>query len=145
MPCGDSPGPSDPSRRRLLKLIAIGAAGIGIAALGYRLMPDSPSGTVHQALAQTSGSESEGAAVDARIRVRYFQMVNAIPDVQAEVFVLGPPTTYGHLLAEVVDRHPAVSGMVPNMLVLVNGVAARPDTPLDDGDEVDFIPAIAGG
>jgi len=35
--------------------------------------------------------------------------------------------------------------MLPTMMVMIDGVLAQPGSPLSDGDEVDFIPAMAGG
>jgi molybdopterin converting factor small subunit len=72
-------------------------------------------------------------------------MSAALPGVTQEYFVLPTPATYGGLLNAVVAAHPALASMMSSMMVLVDGLVAKSDTPLQNGDEVDFIPAMAGG
>jgi len=72
-------------------------------------------------------------------------MSATLPGVTQEYFVLPSPATYSRLLNVVVVAHPVLSSMMSSMLVLVDGVVAKSDTSLQDGDEVDFIPAMAGG
>ena len=147
----DDAGPADPSRRRLLRLVAVVAAGSGIALLGSGLLfnsrtaPGGPDRTAPPTLAANAGLTAEGAASYSRIKVKYFQMASTLPGIREEFFTLRSPARFSELLAEVVDRHPVLLGMVPNMLVLIDGLVAKADSPLNDGDEVDFIPATAGG
>ena len=72
-------------------------------------------------------------------------MSAALPGVTQEYFVLPSPATYSGLRSAVIAAHPALTSMMTSMLVLVNGLVAKGDMPLQDGDEVDFIPTMAGG
>jgi len=101
---------------------------------------------------QRQNSTSNAAVADrgtqttySKIKVRYFQMSAALPGVSEEYFTLPSPADYRELSDAVLVAHPTLSSMMSNMLVLVDGVVARDTTPLKDGDEVDFIPATAGG
>jgi len=91
---------------------------------------------------QESGS---GQTTDTRVKVRYFQMNSALPGVTKEYYVLPSPAVYSELRAAVIASHPVLTRMMPTMLVLVDGVVPKGDTPLQDGDEVDYIPTIGGG
>jgi molybdopterin converting factor small subunit len=62
-----------------------------------------------------------------------------------EYFTLPAQARYSDLLVGVVEEHPAISAMIPSMMVLIDGVPAKATSSLSDGDEVDFIPAVAGG
>ena len=139
--------PANPSRRRALRLLAVGAAGIGMALLGSEVVFNSkPTKSPEQSA--TLANATEAGAIQAssiRVKVRYFQMTNVLPGLQVEYFVLAAPAEYRQLLAAVVEKHPAISGMTPTMLVLVNGVVASSETRLNDGDEVDMIPTVSGG
>jgi len=145
----NQPGPPDPSRRRALKLMGAVAVGGCVALLGSGLLSfpliDTGSqtrATVTQSDAQQAGG---GQASYARVKVRYFQMSSTLPGVTEEYFVLPDPATYGELRSAVISAHPAISSMMASMLVLADGIVAKEDTPLHAGDEVDFIPAMAGG
>ena len=74
----------------------------------------------------------------------YFQMPLVV-DTREEYFVLQNPAYFRDLLADVLQKHPALSPMTSSMLILIDGVHAQPSTVLRDGDEVDLIPAVAGG
>jgi molybdopterin converting factor small subunit len=147
----DVTGPANHSRRHLLRLVVVGAAGGGVALLGLGALFGSKSALAvpSQAATPTTTPAAEGAtnglAASVRIKVKYFQMASALPDARKEYYNLRSPATFSQLRADMVDEHPVLAGMLPNMLILVNGVVATADTPLSDGDEVDFIPAIAGG
>ncbi|MDG6901830.1 MAG: MoaD/ThiS family protein [Nitrososphaerota archaeon] len=93
-----------------------------------------------------ASSTSDGAPDSASITVKavYFQM-SQIVDVHQECIAVKPPATVGEFLQMVTSRHPVLAGMMPNMMILVNGSASKVDTPLKDGDEIDFVPAFAGG
>ncbi|MGH9919873.1 MAG: MoaD/ThiS family protein [Nitrososphaerales archaeon] len=74
----------------------------------------------------------------------YFQMPLVV-GVSEEYFVLTSPAYFRDLQTSVLEEHPALSRMMPTMMILIDGVPAQPSTQLRNGDEVDFIPAIAGG
>ena len=68
-----------------------------------------------------------------------------IVNTSKEYFVLPNPAYFRDLLTEVLEKHPALSPMIPTMMILVDGIVALPGTALRNGDEVDFVPAIPGG
>jgi molybdopterin converting factor small subunit len=72
-------------------------------------------------------------------------MPSNVVDASEEHFVLKSPAHFRDLKSVVVGEHPLLLPMFPTMLSLVDGVPATPATELNDGDEVDFIPAVAGG
>jgi len=91
----------------------------------------------------TSASNAiSGASV--KVKVMYFQMPLTV-NVSEEYFVLPGPANFRDLLSNVLEKHPALSPMIPTMMILIDGVPAAPGTALGNGDEVDFIPALAGG
>ena len=140
--------PPDPSRRRALKAMAVVVVGGCAALLGSGLisLPRPEIGSQDQAESHSSVTGTgNGQTAHARIKVRYFQMSSTLPGVTEEYFDLPSPAVYGQLRAAVIASHPVLASMVPNMLVLVDGVVAKSDTPLQDGDEVDLVPTMAGG
>jgi molybdopterin converting factor small subunit len=93
----------------------------------------------------STNDEAASGSTFVRIKVRYFQMSDALPGVNQEYYVLPSPAHYPGLLTAVISSHPVLSGMMPNMLVLAEGIVAGSNTLLRDGDEVDFIPTVSGG
>jgi len=141
----------DPSRRRALKAIAFVAVGgcVAFLASGLLSLPGADSGSQKEVAASESQVSTQGSANGqsgyTRVKVRYFEMSAPLPGLTQEYFVLQSPATYSGLQNAVVAAHPALASMMSSMLVLVDGLIATSDTPLQDGDEVDFVPAIAGG
>ncbi len=137
------------TRRRLLKTaLLLSAVGGGIVVLGGAsglvAGASPPSRAAVQTATQSAGSSAvSGAPV--RVKVMYFQMRQTIPDITEERFTLESPAYFGDVLKSVVEKHPVLSKMMPTMMTLVDGTPGRPGTLLKDGDEVDLIPAIAGG
>jgi len=147
------------SRRRLLRTAllfsAVGAAVVlGVDGLA-RATPSSESGagrastgsspvssTAPVAAPSNIGPNASGSSL--RVKAMYFQMPQTI-NTKEEYFMLQSPAYLRDLLSNVMAEHPRVSKMIPTMMILVDGVPGQPSTPLRDGDEVDFIPAIAGG
>jgi molybdopterin converting factor small subunit len=126
------------------------AIGVGIAALGSTSLFEVKSafggaeGSEGSASRVSSASEAAGSGAPVTVKVVYFQMSQLVENHQ-EYFVLRSPANFGELLKEVTDKHPALASMTPSMMVLIDGTVAKAGTPLSDGDEVDFIPAFAGG
>ena len=79
------------------------------------------------------------------VKVVYFGMPLAVTNTRQDLFVLESPAYFKDLLDAVVEKHPIISAMVPTMIMSVNGVLVRPNTPMNDGDVVDLVPATAGG
>jgi molybdopterin converting factor small subunit len=75
----------------------------------------------------------------------YYSMMAQYTDLDEEDFVLQGPATVQELINTVLVRHPSMAGMIQTMLVLLDGVPAKPTSPLRDGDDVQFIPLSAGG
>ena len=146
---GLTSNPPDPSRSRALKAMAIAVVGGCAAFAGSGLLPFPRINTDIQSQAKESQTSSQATASDqtsfTRVRVRYFQMSSALPGVTEEYFVLPSPAIYSALRGAVTASHPALASMVPGMLVLVDGVVAKDDTQLKNGDEVDLIPTMTGG
>ena len=144
--------PTDTSRRRLVKGLAVAAAGGGIVLLfGSNFVlnaKQTPAGTGLVRASASAGSDKSTAEVQttfSRIKVRYIQMSDVISGVDQEYYVLPNPANFNQLLTVVCSAHPILSGMMPNMVVLVDGLAAKTDSRLKDGDEVDIFPMMAGG
>jgi len=141
------------SRRLLLKsAILFSAVGAGMVLGVEALVTAAPSASTtsgeasaSEALLQASpsgGSVAPGTPV--RVKVVYLRMPQTF-SITEEYFVLQSPARYRDLLSEVVEEHPFISAMVPTMTVLIDGYFGQPTTPLKDGDEVDFVPYMAGG
>lgn len=127
------------------------AIGGGIAALGsiplFEVSKPAFGGPNNSNVSASPVSpEGEVADTSAPIRVKvvYFQMPRLVENHQ-EYFVLQSPAYFAELLQDVTNKHPALAGMTPSMMILIDGSVAKASTPLSDGDEIDFIPAFAGG
>jgi molybdopterin converting factor small subunit len=150
------------SRRRLLKsaLLLSAVGGLTIIAgaamstpeatpasrIALRTTPRNGSGgaTAPTIEAPSASTPSGTSGASVKVKVMYFQMPQTI-GTKEEYFVMQNPAYFSGLRQRIVEEHPALSAMFPTMMVLVDGVPAQPSTPLLDGDEVDLIPAIAGG
>ena len=135
----------------MLRLMAFAAVGGGIALLGSGFLfnaSKSASGQASQAMVSTPSAPlvtaAGGSAASLRVKVMYFQMSNYV-NTKEEYFVLPSPARFSQLLSSVTEKHPVLTRMIPAMMILVDGVSARPDTLLKEGDEIDFIPAASGG
>lgn len=91
---------------------------------------------------QTTSTKMGPASL--RVKAMYFQMPQVV-STREEYFVLQSPAYFSDLLNGVLGKHPSLSAMMPSMMILIDGVRTLPDIALRDGDEVDFIPAVAGG
>jgi molybdopterin converting factor small subunit len=155
------------SRRQLLRMAAFAAVG-AVAVIGARSMiavaSTSPTEGSSQRASGAAPAASAPSAIpslsspgavpavastadpdqEIRVKVNYFQMPFVV-NSKVEYFTLPAQARYSDLLAGVVKEHPAISPMIPSMMVLIDGVPAQSATPLRDGEEVDFIPAVAGG
>jgi molybdopterin converting factor small subunit len=75
-------------------------------------------------------------------RVRYFAAAAEAAGVDAED--RGERTLFA-LRAAVVAQHPALVDILPRCAVMVDGVRADDDRPLDDAELIDVLPPFAGG
>jgi molybdopterin converting factor small subunit len=79
------------------------------------------------------------------IKVAYLLMAQYI-DTTEEYFALQTPATLSALLGAVSEKHPILSTMIPSMQILLDGIpTVQFNAALKDGDEVDFVPIVAGG
>jgi molybdopterin converting factor small subunit len=144
------------SRRRMLRLMAVSAIGAGaVIGAGALLLPPPDkkvSGSAVKFPATVTVPIAPSVAASAfmpsssptAVKVTYFQMPTVVSE-PVEHYVLQAPAHYSDLLGVVLVKHPSLAAMMPNMMVLVNGTVPQPSTVLANGDEVDFVPAIAGG
>ncbi len=79
-----------------------------------------------------------------KVKVMYFQMPLIVSSGE-EYFVVQTPAYFRDLMTQILEKHPALSPMIPTMMIMIDGMPAKGEMTLMDGDEVDFIPAIAGG
>jgi molybdopterin converting factor small subunit len=132
--------------RSALLFSAVGAAAVlGVEAVGRATGLDSSAGTASRTSAASSETPGPAAGGSVTVKVVYFGMPLAVASSKDDLFVLESPANFGDLLDEVVKKHPAISAMIPTMIVSVNGVPAGPGTPMRDRDVVDLVPATAGG
>jgi len=79
------------------------------------------------------------------VKVVYLGMPQTVTNTKEEYFVLKSPAYFRDLLSDVVQKHPLISIMIPTMIISVDGFVGQPNTALKDGDEVNLVPATAGG
>jgi len=75
----------------------------------------------------------------------YYSMMAQYTSANEEDFVLQGPATLQDLMKTVLVRHPSMAQMMRMMLILLNGVPAKPSRSLKNGDRIQFIPLSAGG
>lgn len=93
---------------------------------------------------QTQTVSNSGTSALA-VKAVYHQMAQYV-SMGDEYFVLQSPAYLRNLLDAVILKHPAISPqMIANMLILIDGAPAKTSATLQDGNEVDFIPLVAGG
>ncbi len=131
------------SRRAFLGLILTVGAGLLVADGVIQLDP------LMKNTASASSTNMKGQVAtpeDQLFTVRvYYSMIEQYTDLSDEYFILQSPATLRNLIDTVVIRHPSMAQMVETMMILLNGVPAKPSAALKDGDEVQFIPLATGG
>lgn len=128
------------TRRRMLRYIGFAAVGaaVVIGAGSVLRKPSSASGT-----AELSSETTKTARRLISVQAQYLQMPTITPS--EEYFVLKSPAKYSDLLPLIFQRHPQLQPMIPTMMVFIDGYYAQASTELKDGDEVYFVPVMAGG
>ncbi|MGA2791543.1 MAG: MoaD/ThiS family protein [Candidatus Bathyarchaeia archaeon] len=134
------------SRRTFLRSafsIAVGA-GVLLISDGFTKAPLAQiAGNLGSSSVSTNGStESRASLVTVTV---YYSMIAQYTSANDEYFVLQGPATLQDLMDTVLVRHPSMRQMMQMMLILLNGVPAKPSASLKDGDRVQFIPLSAGG
>lgn len=79
------------------------------------------------------------------VTVRFFAGHRDIVGASERRVALAPGATVGSLWDQLVAEHPRLAGFRGRLLFAVNQAFATPDTVLQPGDEVAFIPPVSGG
>jgi len=80
-----------------------------------------------------------------RVRVRLFAIQRELAGTREVHLDLADGSTVGDAWDAVAARHPVLAPGRPSVRFARNGDYAEPATPLEDGDEVAFIPPVSGG
>ena len=75
----------------------------------------------------------------------YYSMMAQYTDLTEEYFVIQSPAVLQDVMNTVVVRHPSMAQMIQLMLTLLNGIPAKSNASLKDGDIIQFIPLFASG
>jgi molybdopterin converting factor small subunit len=135
------------SRRTFLRSAFSIAVGAGILLISDGLTKAAPltqiAGNLGSSSASTNGpTESRASLVTVTV---YYSMMAQYTSEDEEYFVLQSPATLQGLMNTVLVRHPSMTQMMQMMLILLDGVPAKPTASLKDEDRVQFIPLSAGG
>lgn len=79
------------------------------------------------------------------ITLRYFAAIREITGRSHEVVTLPSEATIADARAWLVARYAALAPILDRCVAARNRAFAEPDTPLQEGDEVVFLPPMAGG
>lgn len=80
-----------------------------------------------------------------KIIVHYFAVLRERTGHKSETFDLAATCRVEDVFEEMVRRHPSTAALRPALRAAVNQTFVAYDTPLQDGDEVVFIPPVSGG
>ena len=80
-----------------------------------------------------------------KIHIRYFAAHRDITGCTEESVTLPDGATVGSLWEQLVGRYPRLAGFTGRLLYAVNEEFSQLNTPLQEGDEVAFIPPVSGG
>ncbi len=79
------------------------------------------------------------------ITIRYFARYREVAGRPSEAFALSDGTTVAQAAQALVARYPDLAELLPRSIYAVNRQYQPADTPLHEGDELVFIPPMAGG
>lgn len=79
------------------------------------------------------------------ITLRYFAIIRETVGMESEQRVVADGATAADIAADLSARFPRIAGLLRTSPVMVNAAYADLSAPLADGDEVAFIPPVAGG
>ncbi len=80
-----------------------------------------------------------------KVEVLYFAVLRERIRLDHETVELGAGATLGDARAAIAARHPSVAALLPRVQIAVNRAVAPEAQALADGDEVAFLPPVAGG
>src|SRR3954447_16980984 len=79
------------------------------------------------------------------ITLRYFAVIRETAGMEAETIAVPEGTTAADVARDLGARFPRLAGLLRASPVMVNAAYADLAAPLEEGDEVAFIPPVAGG
>ncbi len=79
------------------------------------------------------------------ITLRHFAIIRETVGTEVETRTVPDGTTAADIAAALSAEYPRVAGLLRTSPVMVNAAYADLDKPLEEGDEVAFIPPVAGG
>ncbi|HUK50540.1 MAG TPA: MoaD/ThiS family protein [Terriglobales bacterium] len=137
------------SRRDFLKWMFGSALGVGFLLAANSVVKLDSITHNETSIEATQQSIENGSTIGTdhsilSVRVVYLQMAQYFA-TREEYFILQTPATVQDLLVNVTEDHPQIAKMMSNMWILVNGSPAKLSHALNDGDEVDLVPLVAGG
>lgn len=80
-----------------------------------------------------------------KVRLLYFAVLRDITGKSETELTLADGTRAGDVWSAMRQQYAQLAGYEQPPLIAVNEDYARADTPLHDGDELAFIPPVAGG
>jgi molybdopterin converting factor subunit 1 len=80
-----------------------------------------------------------------KIRLLFFAVLRDITGKSEDVLELPEGTRTGDVWRRLRDKHSALADYVRPPMIAVNESYVSEDEPLHDGDELAFIPPVAGG
>jgi molybdopterin synthase catalytic subunit/molybdopterin converting factor small subunit len=79
------------------------------------------------------------------ITLRHFAIIREAVGAETEKRTYPDGTTAADVLADYAARYPRIAGLLRSSPLMVNAAYADAHTPLEEGDELAFIPPVAGG
>ena len=80
-----------------------------------------------------------------KVRLLYFAVLRDITGKSESELSLADGTSAGDVWKSVREQYQQLAGYEQPPLIAINETYARPETLLRDGDELAFIPPVAGG
>lgn len=79
------------------------------------------------------------------ITLRHFAIIREAVRTEVEERTYPDGTTAADVIEDFAARYPRIAALLRSSPLMVNAAYADADTPLNDGDELAFIPPVAGG
>lgn len=80
-----------------------------------------------------------------QILMRYFASLREITGTREEALNIAEGTTVTDMRALLLERYPALASTLARAVCAINHQYVTPETVLNEGDEVVFIPPVGGG
>src|ERR1043165_9032144 len=79
------------------------------------------------------------------IRLLFFGSLKEIVGEPQQTLEFGKPCTTGELLESLCAKHETLRKHLPSILIARNREFTTRDTPIEDNDEIAFLPPVSGG